>query len=225
MEWTAPKVARFRGHVRASGERFNARTVHDPNAGASGTVSKRAAFRPQPAPACGRWNWKLPPIRHVTGDCPPRGGHKSPHPVKHRSLPNRPLQRTWSSLTLGTTPLNAKVVGQTSEHVWEEQIETTRTRRAWPSGIRPAGLRTPSGMGSTRRPTRLYPLWPAWRSRRVRAHARPACATWGTSIRPARRNASPGSAQARSPGFRRGVGEWYLARREDSGRGLSRRPV
>ena len=28
------------------------------------------------------------------------------------TLPNLPLQRTWSSLTLGTRPLNGKVVGQ-----------------------------------------------------------------------------------------------------------------
>ncbi len=32
---------------------------------------------------------------------------------KATCLPIRPLQRTWSSLTLGTTPLNATVVSRT----------------------------------------------------------------------------------------------------------------
>jgi signal peptidase I len=40
------------------------------------------------------------------------------------ALPNPPLQRTWSSLTLGTTPLNASVVGQLP-------VTSTKRRRFW----------------------------------------------------------------------------------------------
>ena len=41
-------------------------------------------------------------------------GSLLPHgAMTNLALPNPPLQRTRSSLTLGTTPLNAKVVGQT----------------------------------------------------------------------------------------------------------------
>jgi hypothetical protein len=35
------------------------------------------------------------------------------------TLPNPPLQRTWSSLTLGATPLNGSIVGQTGDVVKE----------------------------------------------------------------------------------------------------------
>jgi hypothetical protein len=38
-----------------------------------------------------------------------------PSAVKATTLPNPALQRTWSSLALGTRPLNAKVVIRTSK--------------------------------------------------------------------------------------------------------------
>jgi predicted acetyltransferase len=63
----------------------------------------------RPAPTIRWWSTSLP--------LGLRGAHDPCAGCAHRTSlkvapPNWPLQRTWSSLTLGTTPLNAEVVGQ-----------------------------------------------------------------------------------------------------------------